>query len=141
MWKSLVFNSKKEKAKIKGRTDKMYLSEGKAKELDVEKVAYELYKQDWVCKHISPEEQLSTMLRYYECVQMCVEDNYPIESYEEWLSDVGYGACSLYAYFDEFLCHEFQDEEYMKGLIKENSYLWPLYQSRLQEYEKDIEIF
>lgn len=79
----------------------------------IEKAAYELYKQDWLCKHVSVERQFSSMQEYYE---MDEEDRSAYENYDDYLFENGYGG-EIYACFDEFLNAEFQDEGYMEYLL------------------------
>jgi len=108
--------------------------------LDITEVAYEFYKQDWLDSHTSPESRLSTMQCYYAELQECLEEGWDVQSFEDWVWDVGYGEGSLYVCFDEFLDCEFQEEEYMQELLGRDSKLWELYQDYLEnEMGKELE--
>ena len=41
-----------------------------------------------------------------------------IDSFEEWISEVGYGQGSLYVCYEEFCDMEYHDKEYMCELLK-----------------------
>lgn len=104
--------------------------------LNIEEMAYELYKEDWFLSYNSPKEILDIKRIYYEELQECLEKGWDIESYEKWIFDVGFGNGSLYVCFDEFVNCEFQDKEYMKYLLGEQSNLYGMY---LEFMETELE--
>lgn len=85
--------------------------------MDISKVAYELYKQDWIDAHTTPEMRLESLRDYFDYLLDCAEEGYDGESYEVWLDDVGYGQGSLYVCYEEFCDMEYHDVEYIKGLL------------------------
>lgn len=98
---------------------------------NLRKAAYELYKQDWLCEHVSKERQLASIREYYE---MDEEDRSAYEDYDDYLFENGYGG-EMYVCFDEFLGAEFQDEGYMEYLLGPK--LFKQYTELTEEVEKD----
>ena len=86
-------------------------------EFDISEVAYELYKQDWVENNTSKEMRMDALRVYYEYRQECIEMDTEIDSFEEWISEVGYGQGSLYVCYEEFCDMEYHDKEYMCSLL------------------------
>lgn len=83
----------------------------------ISEVAYELYKQNWIDTHTTPEMRLKALRDYYQYVDECLENIEPYESFENWIYEQGYEGGILYVSFDEFLDNEFQDKEYIKDLL------------------------
>lgn len=83
----------------------------------ISEVAYELYKQNWIDTHITPEMRLKALRKYYQYVDECLGNTEPYDSFEDWIYEQGYEGGILYVSFDEFLDNEFQDKEYMKELL------------------------
>lgn len=76
----------------------------------IQQIAYELYKEHWKKEHgITREKEMANIRDYYEVAY----DGY---SYEDYVFEYGYSG-ELYTCFDEFLDNEYQDEEYMCGLL------------------------
>lgn len=83
-----------------------------AKVITIEELSYELYKIDWM-RRISADTQSNTLKNYYQEIEPEDRDTY---TYDEYVWEYGY-AGQLYVDFDEFLCNEYQDDEYMKTLL------------------------
>ena len=83
----------------------------------ISEVAYELYKQNWIDTHTTPEMRLKALRDYYQYVDECLENTEPYESFENWIYEQGYEGGIFYVSFDEFLDNEFQDKEYIKDLL------------------------
>ena len=97
----------------------------------MQKAAYELYKQDWLCEHVSKERQLASIREYYE---MDEEDRTAYADYDDYLFENGYGG-EMYVCFDEFLGAEFQDAGYMEYLLGPK--LFEKYTELVEEAEKN----
>ena len=69
----------------------------------ISEVAYELYKQNWIDTHTSPEMRLKALRDYYQYVDECLDNAEPYESFEKWIYEQGYDGGILYVSFDEFL--------------------------------------
>lgn len=93
-------------------------------EYQLKELAYELYKVDWENDHISLERKLAEYRLY--CLTSLEDGDYGCYSFEDWLFDNGYDG-ELYVCFNEFLGAEYQDEDYMKYLLCENSVFWKAY--------------
>lgn len=100
--------------------------------LEISKVAYELYKQDWVDQHTTALARLKNIREYYAYVAECEEFGDEPDSYEDWLFDYGYHG-ALYACFGEFCDEEYHDVEYIKGLLGNDEEL-------VGKYLEDIEV-
>ena len=86
--------------------------------MNIQKIAYELYKQNWVDTHTTREMRLETIREYFH---YCKESEDGHLAVIDWLEDVGYGSGSLYVCFEEFLGAEYKDVRYMKYLLKEKA--------------------
>ena len=84
--------------------------------MNIQKIAYELYKQNWVDTHTTREMRLETIREYFH---YCKESEDGHLAFIDWLEDVGYGSGSLYVCFEEFLRAEYEDVGYMQYLLKE----------------------
>lgn len=102
-----------------------------APEIDISKIAYELYKQDWVDEHTTREGRLQSIREYHDYVQECAEDGFEADSYEDWLFEVGYHG-ALYVCYDEFCDEEYHDVGYVKSLLGGDEVL-------LKKYYEDID--
>jgi hypothetical protein len=92
------------------------------KNMLISDVAYELYKQNWIDTHTTPQLRLQVINDYYNYIQEIMEDEdcddlQEYDSLEEYIYDNGYPNGEMYVCFDEFLDNEFQDKEYMKKLL------------------------
>lgn len=82
--------------------------------MDIKKLCYELYKVDWKHDHgITPKREMMTIKDYYEGL---VDDDAEF-TYEDYLEEFGYDG-EIYACYDEFCDNEYEDEEYMRLLLK-----------------------
>ena len=84
--------------------------------------AYELYKQDWINNHTTPELRLEVIRDYYDYIQDSMEDEdcediEDCDTLEEYIYNNGYPNGEMYVCFDEFVDNEFNDKEYMKELL------------------------
>lgn len=98
--------------------------------VDIQKAAYELYKQNWVDTHVSPEMRLQSVREYQYYLDDCIADGETPVSMSEWIEENGYGSGSLYVCFDEFLNCEYRDRAYIKSLLKDGSFI--------EAYEADV---
>lgn len=101
-------------------------------------LAYELYKRDWMKRHIPESHEMSTLFDWFSENQsdyIADEDNYEPQSLEAFIDERGYDG-SIYACFNEFLSEEYLDHVYIEGLLVEAGYvagLLPVYYVDVQE--------
>ncbi|MBO5435918.1 hypothetical protein J6A31_09000 [bacterium] len=88
----------------------------------IEHIAYELYKQEWIDSHTTPERRLNVLREFYK------DDDYT--DFDEYINDVGYNG-ELYASFDEFMDNEYEDASIMEELLKDKDLI--------QAYHEDID--
>lgn len=95
--------------------------------INIKELAYELYKQDWIDSHVTPQMSLDTIKNYYKEKQECIDEGYPMDySFDEWLEIEGY--CGfLYVCYDEFCEAEYLDKEYMVDLLNDNKMFIEMY--------------
>ena len=92
--------------------------------MDISKVAYELYKQNWLDTHTTAEQRLDRINAYYEeCIE-AMSEGLVVDSYDQYLHDTGYGGM-IYVCYKEFLETEYLDEQYMASLL--SSSLFEIY--------------
>lgn len=72
------------------------------------KIAYDFHRRDWLQNHISPEERAKTIIGYMKYKSTLPEDEGSL-SYEEYISEFGYGSTGLYSTYDEFIRGEYLD--------------------------------
>lgn len=81
-------------------------------------MAYELYKQDWLSSHTTPEDRLNEFRSYFSYVMECecVGDS-DYEDFDDWrwCSDIS----TSYVCFDEFLGAEYLDASYIEPLLSD----------------------
>ena len=94
--------------------------------MEIRELCYELYKNDWLSR-ITPEEKAKSLIDYYEYQK---EDSDTSLDYNDFLFGYGYGG-QIYVCFDEFYNEEYQDENYIKGLLNNDALF--------EEYKHDIE--
>lgn len=75
--------------------------------------AYRLYQLDWMANHgYSVEDLAAAVLAHVDS-----SDGTPdTTAYHEWERDAGFGG-EIWACFNEFLDHEYRDEDYMTALL------------------------
>ena len=84
---------------------------------NISEIAYELYKLEWVNRHVLPKTQLSVYREYLLELNTAVPYNEEMDPFEVWLWDNnGYNGM-LYACYEEFYDEEYQDIDYMKQLL------------------------
>lgn len=83
-----------------------------------ERFCYNLYKREWLNKHIPHCVQQRTYAEFFQ--SMLWEDRDPLNpnacSYEEYIEEYGFDGM-IYSCFNEFLDNEYQDASYMQGLL------------------------
>ena len=79
---------------------------------------YELYKQDWISRHITDDRLFNAQRAYADYVAECIlnGEGFEFESYDDFIEEEGFDG-ELYACYDEFMDNEFEDEEYRKYLL------------------------
>lgn len=90
--------------------------------MTIKKLAYELYKIDWM-RRISADRQMDAFKNFYEEQE---DSEYTIE---DWIYENGYDG-ELYVCEEEFFDAEYLDENYMRSLF-DNDNLF-------NEYQKDL---
>lgn len=81
--------------------------------------AYDVYKQDWINTHTTPQMRLNAARDYqiYKMEELEKNNDDDIMSFEDWIFEQGYEGGILYVSFDEFIDNEFDDKEYMSELL------------------------
>ena len=95
--------------------------------MTIRKLAYELYKMDWM-RRISCDIQMDTLKDYY---QETTEEDREVYTFEDYVLEYGYSG-QLYVGFNEFLRAEYLDEFYMKSIFYKNDKLFKEYQEDLK---------
>ena len=101
-------------------------------------LAYELYKRDWMKRHIPKSHEMATLFDWFSENQsdyIADEGNYEPQSLEAFIDERGYDG-SIYACFNEFLSEEYLDHVYIEGLLVDAGYvagLLPVYYVDVQE--------
>lgn len=86
-------------------------------EMDISEIAYELYKEDWIGKHTTTYQRVKTKREYLEYRKECIDNDFEIDAFEEWIWDNGYHGV-LYVCYEEFCEMEYYDKEYMCNLLE-----------------------
>lgn len=90
--------------------------------MTIKKLAYELYKIDWM-RRISIDRQMDAFKNFYEEQE---DSEYTIE---DWIYENGYDG-ELYVCEEEFFDAEYLDENYMRSLFNNDNLF--------NEYQKDL---
>lgn len=85
---------------------------------DISKVAYELYKQNWIDTHTTSEMRLDFIREWGE-MEIQNDDEYSAYPYSEYKEDYGVGP--RYDSYDDFLDSAYQDKDLMKKLLQSKS--------------------
>ena len=85
--------------------------------MNISEIAYELYKLDWTNSNVSEKMQLDAFREYLLYRKECIENNEEVDSFDEWLLEVGYGYGSLYVSYEEFCDEEYRDRNYIRYLL------------------------
>ena len=85
----------------------------------ISKIAYELYKQDWIDTHTNIRQRLDSIVDYY----LETDGQYGNSTYDKYIYEVGFNG-EIYACYDEFLDNEYQDKEYIIGLLKDTKLIY-----------------
>lgn len=109
-------------------------AEESEEDIKISEVAYELYKQDWIDSHTTPAIRLESLREYFKYKKECIENDFEIDSFEEWLFENCYTkdgrSVGVYACYNEFLEEEYLDYEYMYELLLDDELI--------EMYFKDI---
>ena len=84
--------------------------------IEISKVAYQRYKDDWIATHTSESDRRQAQAEYLEYQEECNRLDQEADSFDEWIEDVGYGG-SIYVCYDEFCDIEYHDKAYMRDLL------------------------
>lgn len=104
---------------------------------DISELAYQLYIQDWIDQHTTPEIRLQSIREYYAYIQECMADGDPTpDSYENYLDENGYHG-SLYVCYDEFCDAEYLDAGYITHLLNNEPMLVKAYHADIAERTAD----
>lgn len=98
---------------------------------NISKVAYELYKQEWIDTHTTRDMRLDALREYHLYRKECINNDFEVDSFDEWISEAGYGSGSLYACYAEFCDIEYHDKEHMCELLSDKK-LIELYYSDIE---------
>lgn len=91
---------------------------------DIQKIAYEKYRLQWMLTHgYSLTDLINQIQEYNHDYADNTSDNL-IAAFNDWEYDIGFNG-ELWACFDEFYCSEYQDEDYVKALLSAAE--WELY--------------
>lgn len=108
---------------------------GNTNVFDISEVAYELYKQDWIDTHTTKEERLNVLRGYHIYRQDCIEEDFEIDSFEEWIWEIGY-VDGIYVCYDEFLDNEYLEKDYIKELLNDDN-LYKMYLKDLENLDNE----
>lgn len=104
--------------------------------VNVCKIAYALYKQNWINGHTNSQMRMDALRNYYEFL---LKNDSKHLSYEEYLLQFGFNG-NIYADYEEFRKNQYKNTKYMCKLLDIpeliNIYLEDL---RLNCLEEDIE--
>ena len=95
--------------------------------MNIRKLCYELYKNDWKHSHITKEREMDSIKDYYEGLI----DNDSEYTYEDYIEEFGYDG-ELYVCFEEFCDAEYYDVDYMRTLL-DNDKLINIYHKDIEE--------
>lgn len=85
-------------------------------EINVSKIAYALYKQDWINSHTNSEMRMDAIRDYYGFLIDCQKNNLEYMNFEDYLQDYGYNG-KIYACYEEFCDNEYLDKGYISELL------------------------
>ena len=86
----------------------------------ISKVAYELYKQNWIDTHTTRDVRMDDIRNWGE-TEIENDDGTLACTYEEYREEFGYLGTGLYVCYEEFLDEEYQDREFMKELLQSDA--------------------
>ena len=88
-------------------------------ELDISKIAYDLYCQNWMDTNLTREMKLDTIRNYYRYKKECIDEGFEFDIFEEWAYDSGYGHGNIFVCYDEFCDMEYHDKEFISNLLND----------------------
>ncbi len=83
---------------------------------NIKQIAYRKYIDDWKADYIAPLVEHETGNQYTEYVRDCEDMDEIPKPFDEWVGRNGFKG-KYYRTFEDFLSHEFKDEQYMKSLL------------------------
>lgn len=107
--------------------------------LNISKMAYDLYKQDWLDTHTTPEMRLQNIRDYYSYIQECIVSCDQPDSYENWRFENGFTHGGFYVCYEEFCGAEYRDPEYVRFLFRNDDTLMKLYYQDIGKGAKPLD--
>lgn len=97
----------------------------------IRNLCYELYIEDWKKSHnITREDEMMEMLNYFSEIEPS-EYKQCNFTYHDYLNGCGYRNGELYVCYDEFIDNEYQEDEYIRELLKYNKKFYNMYKEDL----------
>lgn len=84
--------------------------------VNVSKIAYALYKQNWINGHTNSEMRMDALREYYEFLLKNQKKNLKHISFEEYLLQFGYNGC-IYANYEDFCKNKYRNKDYISKLL------------------------
>lgn len=100
---------------------------------EISKIAYDLYVQDWIDKHTTPDLRLQNIREYYSYVGECLAVESEPYIYKEWLSEFGFNG-SFCVCYEEFCDMEYHDKDYIRSLLGKDDTLIEMYYQDIEDY-------
>lgn len=97
----------------------------------ISEIAYELYKMDWIAQHVTREAERDTYREYFKYRAYQLAHGEEVDTYEEWLFDIGFPGGMLYSCYEEFCDGEYHDRDFI-------AYLFGNEEEFVKEYLEDI---
>ena len=109
--------------------------------VNVSKIAYALYKQNWINGHTNSEMRMDALRGYYEFLIKNQKKNLKHISFEEYILQFGYNGC-IYANYEDFCKTKYRNKYYISKLLNIpeliDIYLEDLRLNYLEENIEDI---
>ena len=99
---------------------------------EISKIAYDLYVQNWIDEHTTPDLRLQNIREYHSYVRECSIDGNEPNTYEDWLSEYGFHG-SVYVCYEEFCDMEYHDKDHIRSLLGEDDTLIEMYYRDIEE--------
>ena len=106
--------------------------------LHISRIAYDLYKHDWIDEHMTSEQYLTTLRQYYIYASECqCADEEPL-GFEDWVFFNGSNH-QLFASYDEFCSNEYLLTDYIEDLLMDSSLINQYRKDRLINSEGELD--
>lgn len=112
-------------------------------EIDISVIVYELYKQDWLNQHTTPELRLERIREWGRIAGMQIEGGQQPDNYEHWLEEESIfekNPSRYYLTYSEFCGYlqpsnmgPYHDEEYVAKLLGYDEQLLKLYEADIND--------